>query len=264
MKRLQAFRRDATSDGLWRGDERVPRTPKAFDLLRYLVEHADRLITQREILAALWTDTYVSQEVIKKYILGIRKVLGDRPDQPMFIRTVPKRGYQFIAPVADEPRAPTAPATAAASSVVERRGPRSRLESCFERARRGERQGACVTGDAGVGKTTFVALCLQRAAGWPDVRTARGQCLEGFGGQEAYYPVLEALGHLVHADDADRLVQTLARQAPTWLMQFPSLIKADQVEMLRRETLGSTRERMVREVSEALEVMTADRTLVLV
>jgi len=51
-------------------------TPKAFDVLRYLVEHADRLVTQDEILGALWPETYVNPEVIKKYILGIRKALA--------------------------------------------------------------------------------------------------------------------------------------------------------------------------------------------
>jgi DNA-binding winged helix-turn-helix (wHTH) protein len=58
---------------------------------------ADRLVTQEEILEALWTDTYVNPEVVKKYILGIRKVLGDHPRKAEFIRTFPKRGYQFIA-----------------------------------------------------------------------------------------------------------------------------------------------------------------------
>ncbi len=73
--------------------------PKAFDVLRYLVEHADRLVTQDELLEALWPETYVNPEVIKKYVLGIRKALGDQFDKPVFIATFPRRGYQFIAPV---------------------------------------------------------------------------------------------------------------------------------------------------------------------
>src|SRR5215470_12503179 len=99
MKQFHAFRLDTTNHCLWRGDERVSLTPKAFDLLRYLVDHCDRLVTHDEILDALWKDTYVNQEVVKKYILRIRKVLGDRPDTPQFIRTFPKRGYQFVASV---------------------------------------------------------------------------------------------------------------------------------------------------------------------
>src|SRR5262249_15445261 len=106
MKRFHAFGLDTTNHCLWRGDERVALAPKAFDLLRYLVDHAERLVTQEEILGALWPDTFVNQEVVKKYVLGIRKVLGDRPDQPVFIRTFPKRGYQFIAPIIDDRPAP--------------------------------------------------------------------------------------------------------------------------------------------------------------
>jgi len=76
--------------------------PKAFDVLAYLVEHAGRLVTQDEILEALWSETYVNPEVLRKYILEVRKTLGDRPDNPEFIETLPKRGYRFVAPVVEE------------------------------------------------------------------------------------------------------------------------------------------------------------------
>jgi TolB-like protein/DNA-binding winged helix-turn-helix (wHTH) protein/Flp pilus assembly protein TadD len=102
MKSFQSFRLDSANQCLWRGDERVQITPKAFDVLRYMVENAGRLVTQDELLEALWPETYVNQEVLRKYILEIRKVLGDRPEKPEFIETVTKRGYRFIAPVVDE------------------------------------------------------------------------------------------------------------------------------------------------------------------
>ena len=99
MRQFHSFRLDTVNHCLWRGESREVLTPKAFDVLRYLVEHAERLVTQEELLEALWPETYVNPEVIKKYILGIRKVLGDRHENPEFIRTFPRRGYQFIAPV---------------------------------------------------------------------------------------------------------------------------------------------------------------------
>ncbi|MGC1832657.1 MAG: winged helix-turn-helix domain-containing protein, partial [Candidatus Acidiferrales bacterium] len=101
MKSFQSFRLDVANHCLWRGEERVIITPKAFDVLRHLVENAGRLVTQSELLEALWPETYVNQEVLRKYILEIRKVLGDRPQNPEFIETVIKRGYRFIAPVTD-------------------------------------------------------------------------------------------------------------------------------------------------------------------
>src|SRR5580765_6457079 len=102
MKAFQSFRLDASNHCLWHADERVSLPPKAFDVLRYLVENPGRLVTQDEILEALWPETYVNPEVVKKYILEIRKVLGDRHDKPEFIETFPKRGYQFVAAVSDE------------------------------------------------------------------------------------------------------------------------------------------------------------------
>jgi TolB-like protein/DNA-binding winged helix-turn-helix (wHTH) protein/Flp pilus assembly protein TadD len=80
-----------------------------------MVENAGRLVTQDELLEALWSETYVNQEVLRKYILEIRKALGDRPEKPAFIETVTKRGYRFIAPVVDEgagepAESPTSPA----------------------------------------------------------------------------------------------------------------------------------------------------------
>src|SRR5262245_3882758 len=264
MNQFHGFRLDTTNHCLWRGDERVALTPKAFDLLRYLVGHAERLVTHEEILEALWPDTFVNQEVVKKYILGIRKVLGDRRDNPEFIRTFPKRGYQFVAPVTDEHRASAARPTAATRPFVDRQAARSRLDDSLERAMRGERQVVFVTGEAGIGKTTFVDLFVQRAGRLRDLQIARGQCIEGFGGQEAYYPMLEAIDQLIRASDAGRFVQTLATRAPTWMLQFPSLVKAEQRQALQRDTAGATRERMVREVCDTLEAITADRALILV
>ena len=101
MKSFQSFRLDTANQCLWRGEARVPIAPKAYDVLRYLVENPGRLIKPDELLEALWPETYVNPEILRKYILDIRKVLGDRYDKPVFIETVTKRGYRFVAPVND-------------------------------------------------------------------------------------------------------------------------------------------------------------------
>ena len=101
----------------------------------------------------------------------------------------------------------------------------------------------------------------RRTAG---VSVARGQSVEGFGGKEPYYPLLEALGQLARRPAENRVVDLLARHAPTWLIQFPSLVREEQQAGLHREILGATRERMVRELCEALEVMTQTDPLVLI
>jgi DNA-binding winged helix-turn-helix (wHTH) protein/tetratricopeptide (TPR) repeat protein len=114
MKTFQSFRLDSTNHCLWNGEERVRIPPKAFDVLRYLVENPDRLVTQDELLEALWPDTYVNPEVLRKYILEVRKILGDRSDRPAFIETLPKRGYRFVASVSDDGAAEPLSASAAA------------------------------------------------------------------------------------------------------------------------------------------------------
>jgi TolB-like protein/DNA-binding winged helix-turn-helix (wHTH) protein/Tfp pilus assembly protein PilF len=117
MKLFRTFRLDTANHLLWRNGDRVPLAPKAFDVLAYLVEHAGQLVTQDEILEALWSETYVNPEVLRKYILEIRRALGDRPDNPEFVETVPKRGYRFIAPVLEESAAE--PLAAATSPGIE-------------------------------------------------------------------------------------------------------------------------------------------------
>jgi TolB-like protein/Flp pilus assembly protein TadD len=119
MKSFQSFRLDTTNQCLWRGQERAPIPPKAYDVLRYLVENPGRLVTQHELLEKLWPDTYVNPEVLRKYILDIRKILGDRHDKPEFIETVTKRGYRFIAPVIDESAAPPADLATQTESAAE-------------------------------------------------------------------------------------------------------------------------------------------------
>ena len=101
MKAFKAFTLDTANHILWRDGDRVPIAPKAFDVLAYLVEHAGRVVAQDELLGALWPETFVNPEVLRKYILEIRKALSDRSNSPEFIETLPKRGYRFVAPVVD-------------------------------------------------------------------------------------------------------------------------------------------------------------------
>src|SRR5215467_13551176 len=109
VRAFKSFRLDPANHILLRDGERIPIAPKAFDLLAYLVDRGGRLVSQDEILEALWPDTHVNPEVLRKYVLEIRKVLGDRPNAPEFIETLPKRGYRFIAPVTEADQSATLP-----------------------------------------------------------------------------------------------------------------------------------------------------------
>src|SRR5467141_154595 len=175
MKVFQPFRLDTINHCLWRAEERVRLTPRAFDVLRYLVEHSQRLVTQDEILEALWPETYVNPEVVKKYVLEIRKVLGDRSGEPVFIETSPKRGYRFVAPVSDESAsAPSETSTEAGQKMVGREASLAKLDCSLQKALHGQRQVIFVAGEAGIGKTMLVDVFQERAARHPNLRMLRG------------------------------------------------------------------------------------------
>ncbi len=93
------FRLDLTEKVLLRDGESVPITPKVFETLRVFVEHAGRLIEKDELMQKLWQDRFVEESNLTFNIKMLRKALGDSASKPVFIETVPKRGYRFIAEV---------------------------------------------------------------------------------------------------------------------------------------------------------------------
>src|ERR1700687_4080924 len=151
MRRFGSFRLDTTNHGLWHGEARVALTPRAFGVLRYLVEHPGRLVTQGELLEALWPATYIDPGVLRKYVPEIRRVLGDRLDAPVFIETRPKRGYEFVASVIDESAAGMLSA-AGTKSIVGREPALVELGGSLSKAGRHQRQGVFITGEDGIRK----------------------------------------------------------------------------------------------------------------
>lgn len=75
--------------------------PKAMDVLVYLLEHRDRLVTKDELLDVVWKDTFVTPNVLTRAVAILRKALGDDAQESRIIATVSKRGYRWIAPVTE-------------------------------------------------------------------------------------------------------------------------------------------------------------------
>ena len=97
------FHLDLTTEALWYGSQRLPLRPKAWALLRYLVENPQRLITQAELLEAIWQREYLSDGLLRGSIRELRRVLQDEATASRFIETVSGRGYRFIAAVSTMP-----------------------------------------------------------------------------------------------------------------------------------------------------------------
>jgi DNA-binding winged helix-turn-helix (wHTH) protein/TolB-like protein len=96
------FRLEPDECLLLRDGEPVAMTPRAFDLLRLLVESAGHLKPREDLIEALWPTAVVEDNSLPWNVSAVRKALGDSSEAPRYIETVPRRGYRFIAPVAVE------------------------------------------------------------------------------------------------------------------------------------------------------------------
>ena len=99
--RFGEYELDTVAGELRRNGSRLKLQPQPFKLLTLLVRRPGALVTREEIRQELWEDgTYVDfDQAVNFCIKQIRDALRDSPDRPLFIQTVPKRGYRFIAPI---------------------------------------------------------------------------------------------------------------------------------------------------------------------
>jgi DNA-binding winged helix-turn-helix (wHTH) protein/tetratricopeptide (TPR) repeat protein len=110
------FRIPAKVDLLYRGEEMVALERRAVQVLRYLAEHGDRVVTKDELLEAVWPDTFTTDGVLKRAVSQARRALGDVADQCRFIETYHGQGYRFIAAV-KRPASQSAPAAPPAENA---------------------------------------------------------------------------------------------------------------------------------------------------
>jgi DNA-binding winged helix-turn-helix (wHTH) protein len=241
MKRFESFALDTRNECLWRDGSQLNLPPKPFAILRHLIENPGRLVTHNELLDALWPETYVQPQVLRTYVLELRKFLGDDARQPRFIQTLPKRGFCFVAHVVDDVEAAQTAAVAGkplepelqsdiprpdkthvatqdarSAGIVGRDPELALMQALAGQIRDGRRQTIFVSGEVGIGKTALAdGFCRWLACSSASV--AHGQCVEGLGEREEYYPVTEMLSQLCASDDGERACRTLWAMAPGWL-----------------------------------------------
>ncbi|HKQ73096.1 MAG TPA: AAA family ATPase [Blastocatellia bacterium] len=290
-----SFRLDLINECLWRNEQAIALPPKEFQVLLYLVRNPGRLVTKDELIEAVWPETTVTDGVLKVSIRKIRATLDDDSKSPQFIETAHRRGYRFIGQIENRGAGekagereksedgdigrPTSvahhrlsgahrlfdlTASLPARETVGRETALAQMWKWSQRALSGEKQMVFVTGEAGIGKTTLVEAFLQSVARDQKIWVGQGQCLEQYGACEAYLPVLEAISRMCQEPGRERLVELLRCHAPTWLLHMPWLMGTADRENLQREVIGATRERMMREMAEALEALTSETPLVLV
>jgi len=90
---------DLSRGCLRRGAAEQHLRQKTFQVLVYLLDQRERLVSKEELMEAVWKDTAVTDDALVQSIKEIRRTLGDSSHNPKFIKTVPKAGYRFISPV---------------------------------------------------------------------------------------------------------------------------------------------------------------------
>jgi DNA-binding winged helix-turn-helix (wHTH) protein/predicted ATPase len=263
---IPPFRLDLENECLWRDGELIKLKPKAFSLLRYLVDRPHRLVTKDELLRELWGGLHVGEAVLRTHLREIRQALDDRVKSPRFIETAHRRGYRFVGTIvpaqAAQPSPDAALALATIPYFVGRERELARLQAARGRAALGRRQFVFVSGQPGVGKTSLMRTFSSRqpSAGQP---LAWGQCVNHYGAGEAYLPILEALGRLAGGPWRTRWIELLSRFAPTWLARLPSFWGTSGASVQDPLGVGGAPDRMLRELAEALEAFASDTPLLL-
>jgi DNA-binding winged helix-turn-helix (wHTH) protein len=270
-----AFALDRRAGRLWRDRDAIPLRPKTWAVLSYLVERPGVLVAGDELLDAIWPGVSVTPDTLSKSIGELRRALNDDARIPRFIETVHRRGFRFVAavgptpstsPASDAPALETS-APAARPRLAGRSAELDALDAALAKARAGARQIVFVSGSAGIGKTALVEAFLHHVADRRDAASvciASGVSIEHHGPREPYLPFLEGLDRICRGADAERVLDLLRRNAPTWLAQLPWLIADGDAEPLRRSLQFVGADRMLREFCSFLEAYTAERTLVLV
>jgi DNA-binding winged helix-turn-helix (wHTH) protein/TolB-like protein/Tfp pilus assembly protein PilF len=92
---------DRTTNELGRTGATVRIEPKAMEVLMALAERAGHVVSREELLTAVWPGVVVGDEALTQSIIKLRKALGDDPRSPVYIETIPKRGYRLIAPLGE-------------------------------------------------------------------------------------------------------------------------------------------------------------------
>ena len=195
-------------------------------------------MTKQQLLEAVWPGTFVGDAVLKDSIRQVREALGDDATSPIYIATSHRRGYRFIGHFSQAAASPVASpvspsvlgfpkglhdATPVAPRLLGRNAELAAMRGWLERAWRGERQIAFITGEAGIGKTTLVNALVEHVVSLPRVHIVRGQCLQHYGHAEAYLPVLDGLSQCCRGPDGTRVIDLLRQYAPAWLPQLGTL-----------------------------------------
>ena len=196
---------------LQRGDVVLDLRPKVLDVLLYLVRNRGRVMSRRELLDELWGEVVVTDHVLDTAIHEVRSALGDSGTRQLYVKTVSRKGYRFVAAVEELPEAAARePESPARSDVVRQHEARgffvgrdaelARLHDALDDAFAGRGSVVLLAGEPGVGKTRTAEEFCARAS-HRDARVLAGWCYEGEGAPP-YWPWVQVLRDAIRGAEA--------------------------------------------------------------
>jgi DNA-binding winged helix-turn-helix (wHTH) protein/hemoglobin-like flavoprotein len=180
---------------LRRGALPIRVEPKVLDLIVFLADNADRVVTRDELLGAVWKGVRVGDAALSRAIREARRALGDDGNGQRSIKTVRGRGYRFVAPIRRSTVAAATPPTPSARpgdrSFFGREEVLAQFSRLLDRTVTGRGTALVVRGEPGIGKSEILERCLEiaRARG---TMVAVGRCGSSHGAP-AFWPWVQAM-----------------------------------------------------------------------
>jgi serine/threonine-protein kinase len=153
MIEFGAYRYDSESRLLYRGDEEILLPPRVVAVLESLLKRPGKIVPKEDLLASAWEGAFVGEDSLTQAISQLRQALGDDPQRPIYIQTIPRRGYRLIAAVSEPLRGELEPVDAggqrSGTSVRRGSGPLGRGNGVAESVTPGARGGGGMRAEAG-------------------------------------------------------------------------------------------------------------------
>lgn len=257
-----AFRLDLQRRELWRDTVQVRLRKKTSHVLCCLIEGAGEVVSAEDLFACVWPGTAVTPRVLTNVIGELRRALGEERGRSRIVNEH-GRGYRFVLDD-DSDGQNEVGSSGGLPLFVGRELELERLASIAAAALDGNRQVVFIAGEAGIGKSTLLAVFEERVRASMPFLVARSGTAQRESEVEPFAPILDLLEQIADQAPEVELGELLLREAPTWLLQLPWLAAPADVQRVGASLRGVGTGRMLREGARLLERLAAQRPLVVV
>jgi DNA-binding winged helix-turn-helix (wHTH) protein/tetratricopeptide (TPR) repeat protein len=268
---IYRFGEHSIDDGrleLRRGSRVLDVQPKVLDVLIHLIRERERVVSQAELLDALWGDAAVVAGVLTTAVHEARAALGDNAHRQWAIKTVARRGYRFAAPVEEEPSPivieapPQSGDPRTKEAFVGREDALAQFDTALGAAVAGRGRVVAVTGEPGIGKTRLLDELASRA-GSRGAQVLAAWCYEGEG-SPPYWPWVQVLRAAIAGESPEDVLVDMGAGAADLAALVPALheLRPDLPEPPRLQS-GPSRFRLFESIAGFLANLAKRRPLLL-